>query len=178
MADYIKERDGGVESDWTNIILSGGASEAIRSLLALVNDQRPGEKPVGVMIPIPQYPLYSATIAEYGMHQISYYLDEANEWALDIDELERSLAESSAHCRPRVLCVINPGNPTGSILTRSNIAEIIKFARRHDLMLIADEVGTFSIGVHIGTFLTASLSNRSISITSTKKAPSFIRSSG
>lgn len=140
VAEYITERDGGIPSDWTNIILSGGASEAIRSLLALVNNQQPGEKPIGVMIPIPQYPLYSATIAEYGMHQINYYLDEANEWALDIAELERSLNESRAHCKPRVLCVINPGNPTGSILTRSNIAEIIKFARRNDLMLIADEV--------------------------------------
>ena len=73
VAEYIKERDG-FDSDWQNIILSGGASEAIRSLLALVNDQKPNEKPTGVMIPIPQYPLYSATIAEYGMHQISYYL--------------------------------------------------------------------------------------------------------
>ena len=63
VAEYIAERDG-VPSDWTNIILSGGASEAIRSLLALVNNQQPGEKPIGVMIPIPQYPLYSATIAE------------------------------------------------------------------------------------------------------------------
>lgn len=140
VAEYISKRDGGVESDWTNIILSGGASEAIRSLLALVNNQAAGAKPIGVMIPIPQYPLYSATIAEYGMHQVSYYLDEANEWALDIAELERALAESREHCQPRVLCVINPGNPTGSILTRANIAEIVKFAERHGLMLIADEV--------------------------------------
>lgn len=73
VAEYIKERDG-FDSDWQNIILSGGASEAIRSLLALVNNQEPNQKPIGVMIPIPQYPLYSATIAEYGMHQISYYL--------------------------------------------------------------------------------------------------------
>ena len=59
---------------------------------------------------------------------------------MDINELERSLNESKVHCRPRVLCVINPGNPTGSILTKENIAEIIKFARRHNLMVIADEV--------------------------------------
>ena len=140
VAEYIAQRDG-FESDWTNIVLSSGASEVIRSLLALVNNQAgDGAKPVGVMIPIPQYPLYSATIAEYGMHQIGYYLDEANEWALDIGELERALSESRAHCQPRVLCVINPGNPTGSILTRENIAQIVHFARRHDLMLIADEV--------------------------------------
>lgn len=73
VAEYIKERDG-FDSDWTNVFLSSGASEAIRSLLALVNNQQANQKPIGVMIPIPQYPLYSATIAEYGMHQISYYL--------------------------------------------------------------------------------------------------------
>jgi len=129
VAEYIKERDG-FDSEWTNIVLSGGASEAIRSVLALANNQVPGEKPVGVMIPIPQYPLYSATIAEYGMHQISYYLNEENDWSLDITELERSFNESKANCRPRVLCVINPGNPTGAILTKENIAEVIKFAKK------------------------------------------------
>jgi len=139
VADYIKERDG-FDSDWQNIVLSGGASEVIRSLLSLVNNQQPNEKLIGVMIPIPQYPLYSATIAEYGMHQISYYLDEDKEWSLDINELERSLNESRAHCKPRVLVVINPGNPTGSILSKENIVEIIKFARRNNLMIIADEV--------------------------------------
>ena len=67
-------------------------------------------------------------------------LDEQNEWALDINELERSLNESKAQCVPKILVVINPGNPTGSILSKQNIAEIIKFARRNNLMIIADEV--------------------------------------
>lgn len=65
------------------------------------------------MIPVPQYPLYSATLAEYGAHQIAYYLDEENNWALDIDELERALKESQPHCVPRGIVIINPGNPTG-----------------------------------------------------------------
>ncbi len=64
-------------------------------------------------VPIPQYPLYSATISELGMHQISYYLDEENEWALDINELDRALREAEGTCKPKVLVVINPGNPTG-----------------------------------------------------------------
>ena len=45
--------------------------------------------------------------------QINYYLDEANGWRLDINELKRSLNEARSHCVPRALCVINPGNPTG-----------------------------------------------------------------
>lgn len=65
------------------------------------------------MIPVPQYPLYSATLSEYGAHQIEYYLDEDNNWALNIDELERSLNEAKNKCVPRGIVVINPGNPTG-----------------------------------------------------------------
>ena len=104
----------------------------------------------GVMIPIPQYPLYSATIAELNAYpvrgkrererereerreggreggerkrviyrslsliQIKYYLDEDNKWGIKIDELQRALDESKSHCQPRIIAVINPGNPTGN----------------------------------------------------------------
>lgn len=65
------------------------------------------------MIPVPQYPLYSATLSEYGAFPIEYYLDEDNNWAMNIDELERSLNESKSNCQPRGIVIINPGNPTG-----------------------------------------------------------------
>ena len=65
------------------------------------------------MIPVPQYPLYSATLSEYGAYPIEYYLDEDKNWALDINELERSLNDSKDRCEPRSIVVINPGNPTG-----------------------------------------------------------------
>jgi len=74
-SQFIKERDN-LDSDWLNIVLTTGASEAIRAVLALINTTSTETKPSGVMIPIPQYPLYSATIAEYGMFPINYYLDE------------------------------------------------------------------------------------------------------
>lgn len=69
----------------------------------------------GVMIPIPQYPLYSASLAEYGLSQCGYYLDEERNWGLDVAELERSLAEASKTAAVRALVVINPGNPTGQV---------------------------------------------------------------
>ena len=50
----------------------------------------------GVMIPIPQYPLYSASIVEYNMEQVGYYLDEDNDWGLDVAELEREKELSSS----------------------------------------------------------------------------------
>lgn len=72
-AQYIEERDG-VPSNWQDIVLTTGASEAVRAVLTLINTTRTDPKPTGVMIPIPQYPLYTATLAEYSMHPIKYYL--------------------------------------------------------------------------------------------------------
>lgn len=65
------------------------------------------------MIPVPQYSLYSDTLSLYGAHQILYYLDESNNWALNLDEMQRALDEAKDHCVPRGIVVINPGNPTG-----------------------------------------------------------------
>ncbi|XP_076245864.1 alanine aminotransferase 1 [Calliopsis andreniformis] len=139
VAEYIEKRDCGIPSDYHNIILCNGASDGIKSVLKLFNEKLDG-KPSGVMIPIPQYPLYSATIAEFGLAQVGYYLNEDNKWALDICELERALKESKKTCNPRILVVINPGNPTGQVLTRSNIEDIIRFAHDNHLFLLADEV--------------------------------------
>nr|XP_012138825.1 PREDICTED: alanine aminotransferase 2 isoform X2 [Megachile rotundata] len=138
VAQYIQNRDG-IPSDYRNVILSNGASDAIKSFLKLFNEKLDG-KASGVMIPIPQYPLYSATLTEFGLCQIGYYLDEENKWALNISELQRALDESRKYCNPRVLVVINPGNPTGQVLTRSNIEDIIRFAQKNHLFILADEV--------------------------------------
>lgn len=72
-----------------------------------------GKSRTGVMIPIPQYPLYSAVISELDAVQVNYYLDEENCWALNVDELRRAVRQAKDHCDPKVLCIINPGNPTG-----------------------------------------------------------------
>lgn len=69
-----------------------------------------------MLVPIPQYPLYSAAIAELSAVQLNYYLAEDNCWALDVAELRRAVTEGRRHCCPRVLCIINPGNPTGTCL--------------------------------------------------------------
>lgn len=78
-----------LHQDETNLLsfLLLGASDAIKNVLKLLICDSQGKKP-GVMIPIPQYPLYSATLAEFGMQQIGYYLDESRNWSLEISELE------------------------------------------------------------------------------------------
>ena len=95
----------------------------------------------GIMIPIPQYPLYSATITLYEGKQVHYYLDEANDWKLARSMLEESLAEARRYgVKVKAICVINPGNPTGAVIDRENIAMIIDFAKEHGLSILADEV--------------------------------------
>lgn len=138
-ADFISARDG-YPSNWEDIVLTTGASEGVRAILALLNTSTTDSLPTGVLIPIPQYPLYTATLAEYGMTAVNYYLDEAHDWALSIEELEKAVSQSRSKCKPKAIVVINPGNPTGSVLTEDNIKQIIAFAKREKLMIIADEV--------------------------------------
>jgi alanine transaminase len=138
VAQYIERRDG-IGSNWENIILSAGASDSIKSVLKLLASEVSGKRS-GVMVPIPQYPLYSATLAEFNMYQIGYYLDESRAWGLEIAELQHAVDEARKHCIPRAIVVINPGNPTGQVLSRANIEEIIKFAHKEELFVFADEV--------------------------------------
>jgi len=143
VAEYISDRDEGAPSDWRNVMLCAGASDGIRAVMKLMTNpggQKPSSKRPGVMIPIPQYPLYSATLAEYNMEQVGYYLDEARNWALDTQELERSIKEGRRRCIVRGIVVINPGNPTGQVLTRENIEAVIRFAHKEKLFIFADEV--------------------------------------
>jgi aspartate/methionine/tyrosine aminotransferase len=95
----------------------------------------------GVLIPIPQYPLYSATIALYGGALVPYELDEASGWSLSRATLEASVEKArAAGIRPRAIVVINPGNPTGAVLDEANVEMVLAFARRHGLVVLADEV--------------------------------------
>ncbi|XP_043547018.1 alanine aminotransferase 2-like [Chiloscyllium plagiosum] len=139
VAKYIETRDGGIPADPNNIFLSTGASDAIVTTLKLLVSGE-GRSRTGIMIPIPQYPLYSAAIAELNGVQVNYYLDEENCWALNIDELRRALNEARSYCTPKVLCAINPGNPTGQVQSRQVIEDVIRFAAEEGLFLMADEV--------------------------------------
>ena len=114
----------------------------VQAVLKLLTNPNGGDgnKRPGVMIPIPQYPLYSASLAEYNMAQCGYYLNEEKNWSLDVSELERCITEARKTCNPRAIVVINPGNPTGNVLSRDNIEAVIKFAAKEKLFVFADEV--------------------------------------
>ncbi|XP_048886834.1 alanine aminotransferase 2 [Brienomyrus brachyistius] len=139
IATYVEQRDQGVPCNWDNVYLTTGASDGIMSILKLlVSGQGPSR--TGVMIPIPQYPLYSAAISELEAVQVNYYLDEDHCWALDVNELQRAFHEAKHYCNPKVLCIINPGNPTGQVQSRKCIEDVLHFAYEEKLFVMADEV--------------------------------------
>ncbi|KAG8198294.1 hypothetical protein JTE90_021548 [Oedothorax gibbosus] len=143
VAKFIQQRDG-VTSNYEDIFLSSGATDGLRVVLYLFSN-RDATRPPGVMIPIPQYPLFSSTVVEYGMYQINYYLNEEAQWSLDVSELRRAINESRTHCEPKVLVIINPGNPSGFVLSKTDIQNIIKFAYEENLFILADEVYQYNV---------------------------------
>ena len=136
VAAFIRERDG-IEADPEAIYLTDGASKGVQTALRLLIS---GPQD-GIMIPIPQYPLYSATITLYEGKQVGYYLDEGHDWKLSQAMLEESLQEARRYgVKVKAICVLNPGNPTGSVIDRDNIRMLVAFARSHGLSILADEV--------------------------------------
>jgi aspartate/methionine/tyrosine aminotransferase len=136
VAAFIQERDG-LQSDPDAIYLCDGASKAVQAVLRLLIA---GPRD-GILIPIPQYPLYSATISLYQGTALPYELDEAANWGFSPATLEASHAGGvAAGVRPRAIVVINPGNPTGAVLDERNVEEVLAFARTHQLAVLADEV--------------------------------------
>ncbi|KAG0470665.1 hypothetical protein HPP92_017365 [Vanilla planifolia] len=120
-----------------DIFLTDGASPAVHMMMQLLI----GSEKDGILCPIPQYPLYSASIALHGGSLVPYYLDEATGWGLEIAELKKQLEDArSKGITVRALVVINPGNPTGQVLTEENQREIVEFCKRESLVLLADEV--------------------------------------
>jgi alanine-synthesizing transaminase len=113
-----------------DIFVTTGASEAVDlCLTALLN---PGED---LLTPCPDYPLYSAVLAKMGITLNPYYLDEENAWQPDLADLKKKITP-----RTRGIVLINPNNPTGSLCTRKMLEEIAELARRHNLVVFADEI--------------------------------------
>lgn len=139
IAAFIESRDK-QPSDPSLIYLTNGASEAVKLMMTLLLSHDSSECN-GILTPLPQYPLYSATLSLLGGRLVPYYLDEEKEWSVDVNELKRALKGArSDGTVVKGICVLNPGNPTGNILTRTNIEEILELAVQEGLLVFADEV--------------------------------------
>ena len=136
VAEFISNRDG-VKADADKIYLTNGASEGVRTgFTALIRNSHDG-----ILVPIPQYPLYSALLTLNNAELIPYYLKEEKGWGLDPEALEKQIVKAKENgFVPRGIVVINPGNPTGQVMKRDDLVEIIKICHRHSVLIMADEV--------------------------------------
>ncbi|MDN5549953.1 MAG: pyridoxal phosphate-dependent aminotransferase [Brevibacterium sp.] len=116
--------------DTPEVFLGNGVSELITlSLQALCN---PGDE---ILVPSPDYPLWTASVALAGGTPKHYLCDEATAWQPDLEDLESKITENT-----RGIVVINPNNPTGAVYSRETLKKIVDIARRHDLIIFADEI--------------------------------------
>jgi alanine-synthesizing transaminase len=126
---YTQEKNiAGVGID--DIYLGNGASELIvMSMQGLLNT---GDQ---VLVPAPDYPLWTAAVSLAGGTPVHYVCDEQAGWMPDIDDMRRKITPET-----RAIVVINPNNPTGALYSREVLLEIIELARQHGLIVYADEI--------------------------------------
>ena len=113
-----------------DIYLGNGVSELITiAMQALLNDSDE------VLIPAPDYPLWTAAVSLSGGKPIHYLCDEQTDWYPSITDIESKITG-----RTRALVIINPNNPTGAVYSREILLDLVDLARKHKLILFADEI--------------------------------------
>ena len=126
---YTQEKKiAGVAVD--DVYLGNGASELIMmSLNALLDD---GDE---VLVPAPDYPLWTAAVSLSGGRPVHYLCDEQADWNPDLDDIRKKITD-----RTRAIVIINPNNPTGALYPDDVLREIVQIAREHELIVFADEI--------------------------------------
>jgi alanine-synthesizing transaminase len=113
-----------------DIYLGNGASELIMlSMNALLNS---GDE---VLVPAPDYPLWTAAVSLSGGNPVHYMCDEQAGWLPDIDDIKKKITPNT-----KAIVVINPNNPTGALYSDDVLREIVELARQHQLIVFADEI--------------------------------------
>ena len=116
--------------DVEDIYIGNGVSElVVLSMQALVND---GDE---VLVPCPDFPLWSAAVNLCGGTPVHYLCDEEDEWQPDLEDIRSKITPNT-----RGIVVINPNNPTGAVYTPKMQQALINIAREHDLVVFADEI--------------------------------------
>ena len=113
-----------------DIYLGNGVSELIvMAMQGLLNN---GDE---VLIPMPDYPLWTAAVSLSGGNPVHYLCDESAEWYPDLDDIRRKVTSNT-----KAIVVINPNNPTGALYPKEILEGILQIAREHDLIVFADEI--------------------------------------
>ena len=116
--------------DVENIFLGNGVSELITLALQAIVD--PGDE---ILVPAPDYPTWTGAVNLTGGVPVHYLADEANDWNPSLDDIAAKITE-----RTKALVLINPNNPTGAVYSEDTVRGMAELARRHDLILLSDEI--------------------------------------
>ena len=120
----------GIAPDVDDIWLGNGVSELITMSLQAMLDN--GDE---VLIPAPDYPLWTASTSLAGGRPVHYLCDEASGWLPDLDDIRSKITPNT-----KAIVVINPNNPTGAVYPREVLESIAQIARQHELVVLADEI--------------------------------------
>jgi uncharacterized aminotransferase HI_0286 len=113
-----------------DVYIGNGASELITmSMQALLND---GDE---VLVPMPDYPLWTAAVTLSGGKAVHYLCDEEADWFPDLDDIKSKITP-----RTKAIVIINPNNPTGAVYSKELLEQIAEIARQHNLLIYADEI--------------------------------------
>ncbi len=116
--------------DVDDIYIGNGVSEMITmSMQGLLDD---GDE---VLVPMPDYPLWTAAVSLAGGQAVHYVCDESSNWYPDIDNIKSKITSNT-----KALVVINPNNPTGALYPKDVLKDIVEVARQNDLIIFADEI--------------------------------------
>jgi len=124
------QQKGIADVDIDDVYLGNGASELIvMSMQALINNEDE------VLIPAPDYPLWTAAVSLSGGVPVHYMCDESSDWYPDIDDIRSKISEKT-----RGIVLINPNNPTGAVYPKEILESIIEVAREFELIVFSDEI--------------------------------------
>ncbi len=142
IVNRYEETPGFPKVDPDNVYLGNGVSELITMTMQALLDE--GDE---VLIPAPDYPLWTAMTSLSGGTPVHYLCDELDGWQPDLEDIQSKITP-----RTKAIVVINPNNPTGAVYTRETLDGLAKIAREHSLLLLSDEIYDrilFDDAVHI-----------------------------
>ncbi len=145
--DYYLTKDVSIQTD--DIYIGNGVSELIlMSMQALVNN---GDE---ILVPMPDYPLWTASVNLAGGKAVHYTCDEDNEWYPNINDIKNKITE-----RTKGIIIINPNNPTGAVYPKEVLEQIMEIAKENELIIFSDEIYDRLVFDDIKHISIASLSN-------------------
>ena len=129
----------------TNILVTNGSAEANFAVVWTLIE--PGDE---VLVMLPNYMLVWGAVRAFGAKPVGFQLREENNWAPDLDELRDKMS-----ARTKLIVICNPNNPTGAVLDRKMMEEIVALARQRDAFILSDEIyrGSEFSGVECPSFL-------------------------